>query len=180
VRRWLQLVARIVGFPLRLVVVFCRLFRHADCHPGTKDSLSVRPSYFNDARVSAFLTRSEWFEGKTVLDVGCNAGYIALATAQLLKPRSVEGLDIDPKLIHKARQLLSDRVACLAAKTPANSHEGLRFPISCGMPAQPPTLPTVDARNILPFNVSFRCEDVCANAATNSVIVHQQYDVIVW
>lgn len=48
--------------------------------------------------------RGEWFEGKEVLDVGCNVGHLTLSIAKRWKPARVVGLDIDGALIRSARQ----------------------------------------------------------------------------
>ncbi|KAG7236710.1 hypothetical protein INR49_000604 [Caranx melampygus] len=48
--------------------------------------------------------RPEWFEGKDVLDLGCNAGHLTLYIAKMLKPARILGLDIDNGLVHAARK----------------------------------------------------------------------------
>ena len=65
--------------PCLTAVVVALWRRHVDLHPGTALSMSKWPPYFSDERVKAFLTRKHWFAGKTCLDVGCSAGYIAIA-----------------------------------------------------------------------------------------------------
>ncbi len=46
----------------------------------------------------------EWFRGKEVLDLGCNTGHLTLSIAKNLLPARIVGFDIDPALIHAARQ----------------------------------------------------------------------------
>lgn len=46
----------------------------------------------------------EWFYGKNVLDVGCNAGYLTISIAKELRPRRILGIDIDPHLVGAARK----------------------------------------------------------------------------
>lgn len=48
--------------------------------------------------------RPEWFEGKDVLDLGCNSGHLTLYVAKRLRPARILGLDIDGGLIHAARK----------------------------------------------------------------------------
>lgn len=60
------------------------------------------PSNSEDPRVR--LLRPEWFEGKDVLDLGCNSGHLTLYVAKRLRPARILGLDIDGGLIHAARK----------------------------------------------------------------------------
>ena len=48
--------------------------------------------------------QKEWFEGKDVLDIGCNVGDMTLSVARDFKPKKITGLDIDPKLIKMAKK----------------------------------------------------------------------------
>ncbi|XP_019941487.1 7SK snRNA methylphosphate capping enzyme isoform X2 [Paralichthys olivaceus] len=52
----------------------------------------------------ARVLRPEWFEGKEVLDLGCNSGHITLYIAKMLRPARILGLDIDSGLVHAARK----------------------------------------------------------------------------
>lgn len=60
------------------------------------------PSNSEDTRVR--LLRREWFEGKDVLDLGCNSGHLTLYIAKMLRPTRILGLDIDGGLVHAARK----------------------------------------------------------------------------
>ncbi|XP_061903692.1 7SK snRNA methylphosphate capping enzyme [Entelurus aequoreus] len=60
------------------------------------------PSASEDPRVCVF--RPEWFEGKHVLDLGCNSGHLTLYIAKMLRPARILGLDIDNGLVHAARK----------------------------------------------------------------------------
>lgn len=60
------------------------------------------PSNSEDPRVR--LLRREWFEGKDVLDLGCNSGHLTLYIAKMLRPARILGLDIDGGLVHAARK----------------------------------------------------------------------------
>ncbi|GLJ28356.1 hypothetical protein SUGI_0557920 [Cryptomeria japonica] len=54
--------------------------------------------------------RKEWFEDKNCLDIGCNEGFITISIAQKFACKSIMGIDIDDRLIWKARNHLK-RVA---------------------------------------------------------------------
>ncbi|XP_071445757.1 7SK snRNA methylphosphate capping enzyme-like [Hetaerina americana] len=59
------------------------------------------PSHTDDNRLQYL--RRDLFDGKDVLDIGCNVGHITLVIARDLGARSVIGMDIDKKLIEAAR-----------------------------------------------------------------------------
>ena len=61
-----------------------------------------KPTKNGDKRLS--LMKSEHFENKDVLDIGCNNGFITLAIVQKFDPASIVGLDIDGDLISIARK----------------------------------------------------------------------------
>jgi len=56
----------------------------------------------SDPRLDNF--KIEWFEGKDVLDIGCNVGHVTLAIARDFRPNKIIGLDIDESLIRIARR----------------------------------------------------------------------------
>lgn len=60
------------------------------------------PGASEDPRIRVL--RPEWFEGKEVLDLGCNAGHLTLFIAKMLRPARILGLDIDSGLVHAARK----------------------------------------------------------------------------
>uniref|UniRef100_A0A8C4DNW7 RNA methyltransferase n=1 Tax=Dicentrarchus labrax TaxID=13489 RepID=A0A8C4DNW7_DICLA len=60
------------------------------------------PGASEDPRVRVL--RPEWFEGKEVLDLGCNSGHLTLYIAKVLRPARILGLDIDSALVHAARK----------------------------------------------------------------------------
>lgn len=60
------------------------------------------PGASEDPRVRVF--RPEWFQGKDVLDLGCNSGHLTLYIAKILRPARILGLDIDSDLVHAARK----------------------------------------------------------------------------
>jgi 7SK snRNA methylphosphate capping enzyme len=69
--------------------------------------------------------KKEWFQGKRVLDIGCNSGHITLNIARFYDPKSVEGVDIDPQLIRKARWNHSQ------CRSQVHEDDWEHFPISC-------------------------------------------------
>lgn len=60
----------------------------------------------NDPRIS--LMEESWFEGKKVLDIGCNSGVLTIKLAQEFNLESIKGIDIDPSLISKANKNLKE------------------------------------------------------------------------
>lgn len=60
------------------------------------------PGLSEDPRIRVF--KPEWFQGKAVLDLGCNTGHLTLSIAKNWRPARIVGLDIDGSLIHAARQ----------------------------------------------------------------------------
>lgn len=59
-----------------------------------------------DARLEIFQDYPFLFDDQEILDVGCNNGMISIEIAKMFSPKSVVGLDIDKKLIKRAKQLL--------------------------------------------------------------------------
>ncbi|XP_037949380.1 probable RNA methyltransferase CG1239 [Teleopsis dalmanni] len=55
-----------------------------------------------DRRLAVFQNDSHLFTNKTVLDIGCNSGFITTKVAELFNVKSIVGLDIDRSLINKA------------------------------------------------------------------------------
>ena len=50
------------------------------------------------------LFKSEMFSNKKCLDIGCNSGAITIKIAQDFTPLFIQGLDIDPELIKRAKR----------------------------------------------------------------------------
>ncbi|VDP31951.1 unnamed protein product [Soboliphyme baturini] len=74
----------------------------------------------SDPRIRCF--KEEWFSGRKVLDVGCNVGYITKYIAETFSPRVIVGLDIDRKLIKKARNSIRRYIAL------QNSSQNSKYP----------------------------------------------------
>ncbi|KAL4659961.1 7SK snRNA methylphosphate capping enzyme isoform X1 [Arapaima gigas] len=60
------------------------------------------PGWSEDPRMR--ILKPEWFQGKAVLDLGCNTGHLTLSIAKNWRPAHIVGLDIDGALVHAARQ----------------------------------------------------------------------------
>ncbi|KNC99723.1 uncharacterized protein SPPG_05105 [Spizellomyces punctatus DAOM BR117] len=83
-------------------------------------SKRVGPLARVDPRLSWF--EKSWFAGKKVLDVGCNAGFLTIALGMFFSPAFVEGVDIDPGLVRKARMNLAQRASLVQ---PVSGDHGL-------------------------------------------------------
>lgn len=59
-----------------------------------------------DVRIEVFKKHPELFQDKDILDIGCNDGFITIEISCNFTPKSVTGIDIDKKLIGKAKQRL--------------------------------------------------------------------------
>ena len=59
---------------------------------------------------------AELFRGKRCLDIGCNAGFLTIAVAHMFQCAYILGVDIDKSLITKARTILRQRAAFIAAE----------------------------------------------------------------
>lgn len=60
-----------------------------------------------DVRLKVFHRNPKFFKDKDILDIGCNVGLLTIAVGEILQPKSIVGIDIDKKLIHRARKNLS-------------------------------------------------------------------------
>ncbi|XP_077169908.1 7SK snRNA methylphosphate capping enzyme [Paroedura picta] len=112
--------------------------------------------------------RPEWFQGKEVLDVGCNVGHLTLSVAKKWGPRRMVGVDIDGALIHSARQnirhYLSEEIQEQQQRAGASNGEATNptkktFPVSLMASRGPIAAPRVpqdgaDA-TVFPNNVIF-------------------------
>lgn len=114
------------------------------------------PKVLQDPRLKLF--HREWFQDKTVLDIGCNTGNVTLEIARDFSPKHVLGIDIDSSLITTANKSLRCTIQENLSKKPAVSAE---FPISflvCHGPIVARTSPT-EGRTGFPYNVQFK--EVC-------------------
>lgn len=100
----------------------------------------------HDSRTNAF--KLEWFEGKKVLDIGCNVGHLTLFVARDFKPLMILGLDIDGRLISAARKNIRHYLI---------QDDQNKYPNSCKLSYGPLAAPVrQEARHtVFPHNVTF-------------------------
>lgn len=60
----------------------------------------------SDVRLTIFLRHAYLFKDKDILDIGCSTGQMTIAVGRKLNPKSIVGVDIDNKLISRARRNL--------------------------------------------------------------------------
>jgi len=104
-----------------------------------------------DARLGAF--RREWFLGKDVCDIGCNAGLVSAAVARVFGVRSMLGLDIDAALVKKASGLVATQGAVALIAPPEGGGSAAAPPpvasATCDAgPSAPPMLSNSDFRQL--------------------------------
>lgn len=63
---------------------------------------------FKDIRLNAFAKHRNFFAGCNVLDVGCNNGLVTMSVARDFHVKRMVGVDIDKRLVEKARKFLSN------------------------------------------------------------------------
>lgn len=105
------------------------------------------PDQTPDVRLD-FLKR-DWFEGKEVLDIGCNIGHITLTLARDFNPKRVVGIDIDKKLVNIAEKNIKHYLR-------KSDAEEANFPKSMKLlygPLKPPL--RADGSRSFPYNVKF-------------------------
>ncbi|XP_067627359.1 7SK snRNA methylphosphate capping enzyme bin3 [Eurosta solidaginis] len=59
-----------------------------------------------DVRLQVFQRHIELFKNKDILDIGCNVGHMTITVARNFAPKSILGIDIDRKLVARARHNL--------------------------------------------------------------------------
>ncbi|KAF8551762.1 Bin3-domain-containing protein [Imleria badia] len=128
-----------------------------------------RPSS-RDPRLA--LLPTAFFVDKSVLDVGCNEGWVTCEIAHAWGARRVVGVDIDDTLVRAAwkrrRTLWSLQSPPLPDEPPTKrirldpeAHERDYFPLSCEQSHGPLPMPVPAAphRDSFPHNVAFRTTD---------------------
>ncbi|XP_078056962.1 LOW QUALITY PROTEIN: 7SK snRNA methylphosphate capping enzyme-like [Mustelus asterias] len=116
------------------------------------------PGRGEDPRLGVF--KPDWFRGRDVLDLGCNAGHLTLRVAKELQPSRIVGIDIDGGLVHSARQnirhFLSQDVLPSQGAGPGPARR--RFPLSltkCKGPIAAPPVAVDRCVPEFPNNVTF-------------------------
>lgn len=92
--------------------------------------------------------KAEWFRGRDVLDLGCNVGHLTLSIACKWSPSRMVGLDIDPQLIHSARQNIRHYLS-EELRLPTQTSEG-----DPGAEGKEGTPPTVRKRSYFPASLT--------------------------
>ncbi|XP_053969579.1 probable RNA methyltransferase CG1239 [Anastrepha ludens] len=107
-----------------------------------------------DIRLEMFMSRSELFQDKRVIDIGCNSGLITMEVAKRLAVKSIVGLDIDRSLISQANKTLVRQKKALPLEN--------------------------EARRLhkFPYNVSFVHGNYVLRDDVLLEIEHEQFDVI--
>ncbi|KAK7094034.1 hypothetical protein V1264_007709 [Littorina saxatilis] len=129
------------------------------------------PEMESDFRLRYF--KMDWFEGKDVLDIGCNSGHVTLAIAQLFHPQKIVGMDIDPNLIRVARQNIK------SYQTLANQNETKKYPVSMSEYGPIEPLPALtNPSNYFPKNIMFMQGNYVLDRDEQLNYVKQEYDTI--
>lgn len=105
------------------------------------------PDQTPDVRLE-YLKR-EWFDGRDVLDIGCNIGHVTLTVARDFNPKRVVGIDIDKKLVNIAQKNIKHYLR-------KGDAEEANFPKSMRLlygPLRPPV--QADGFRSFPHNVKF-------------------------
>lgn len=114
------------------------------------------PQCSQDLRLKCF--NKDWFEGKDVLDLGCNVGHITLTIARDFNPQVITGIDIDPSLIKAAQNNLRYYVQNQVSVS-GTSKKGMDFPMSFSVTSGPLAAPVVlgsEDKSTFPHNVVFK------------------------
>ncbi|VDM96347.1 unnamed protein product [Thelazia callipaeda] len=115
--------------------------------------------------------KQEWFEKKSVLDIGCNVGYLTLLIAKEYQPRNIIGIDIDAHLVGLARREIRHQYD-------KNGPMIRNFPTSFGRRYGPISAPAPYFSSKFPDNVWFRCENYVLDNDEMLDMVKEEYDVI--
>lgn len=116
------------------------------------------------------------FANKKVLDIGCNTGQLTLNIAMHFNPAFIHGVDIDPKLIRKARLHLGQKASLMLPDDTKDERDVGYFPISCLDLFSPLSIVASDQVKSFPQNVKFSVEDWANGQISKNV--DEQYDVI--
>lgn len=143
------------------------------------------------SRLSCF--RKEWFENRSILDIGCNVGFMTLSIALVFRPAKIVGLDIDQRLIDVAKKNLSicqqmsqeqklrQRKQSIVSKSPVESKV---FPVSMIRMYGPSTAPSLNpdeaSTSALGFcrSVIFKCENFVLENDDDVKKMESEYDTI--
>ncbi|KAL4221732.1 hypothetical protein ACF0H5_019987 [Mactra antiquata] len=131
------------------------------------------PSLEDDKRLDCF--NKDWFEGKCVLDIGCNVGQLTLSIAKDYHPSKVVGIDIDAKLIAAARKNIRHYLS-------SNMTDANKYPISnilnYGPIVAPPVVRRDVSKHLFPHNVLFMQGNYVLETDELLDLQKEEYDVI--
>ncbi|EFP07516.1 hypothetical protein GCK72_006587 [Caenorhabditis remanei] len=125
-----------------------------------------------DKRLSAF--DKAWFEHKSILDIGCNVGFLTLSIAKDFSPRRILGIDIDEHLIGVARKNIRhycDHETAVAGKFPVSF--GVQFGTISQRTEEPRPFSTK-----FPDNVWFKKENYVLESDEMLDMIQPEFDVI--
>ncbi|CAD5229631.1 unnamed protein product [Bursaphelenchus okinawaensis] len=125
--------------------------------------------FYTDGRTTFMC--EDWFTGKNVLDIGCNAGNLTLSIAREFEPSSILGIDIDPHLIAAARK----NIRHFYDKDVKTVN---RFPASFALRFGPICVPPTASTDSYPNNVWFKQENYVLPDDNQLENVKAEYDVI--
>eukprot|EP00755_Sulcionema_specki_P023165 Sspe_Gene.78240::Locus_48944_Transcript_1_1_Confidence_1.000_Length_752::g.78240::m.78240/K15190/MEPCE, BCDIN3; 7SK snRNA methylphosphate capping enzyme len=144
--------------PAKLGVKCDRVYRY-----GNYDKYYGYRSLEKDPRVRALQQIGAGLRGKRWLDIGCNNGQLTTLLASQHCPTSVVGLDIDKRLIERARRL----VASYTIEIPAPEY----YPVSAAVEYGPLPIPdTTDLSRRITFQEG--------NMAAATSPVSGEFDVV--
>eukprot|EP01064_Diplonema_japonicum_P008095 TRINITY_DN15619_c0_g1_i1.p1 TRINITY_DN15619_c0_g1~~TRINITY_DN15619_c0_g1_i1.p1 ORF type:complete len:309 (+),score=78.82 TRINITY_DN15619_c0_g1_i1:54-980(+) len=111
---------------------------------GNYDKYYGYRSIVEDNRVKAIKRVKAELKGKAWLDIGCNNGQLTTVLATAMEARTILGIDIDGRLIERARKMMKK------TEIPSSSY----FPLSCfagfgGLPVPSPPTITFETANIV-------------------------------
>ncbi|XP_043933279.1 7SK snRNA methylphosphate capping enzyme [Protopterus annectens] len=167
-------------------------FQHQHSHPEFKSNqkkfqygnYSQYYGYRNPARSEdqrLKVMNADWFEGKRVLDLGCNVGHVTLGIAKNCKPSHIVGIDIDGGLIYAAkrniRHYLSEEMMCSQEEGSAKRHFPVSMTVSRGPIAAPP-VPLQSSGCEFPNNITFIQANYVLKSDELLDMQKPEYDVI--
>ncbi|KAL0485424.1 RNA methyltransferase [Acrasis kona] len=136
-----------------------------------------------DPRINVIVANSGFeFEGKDILDVGCNVGLFTIQIAEHLKPKQIKGVDIDAGLIRKANKIkeeikfsdltLEESIDAIVTSTSNRQRKAKEFVLETNN-----KITDHDSTNNVSFpdNVTFERLNIVAE---ESVTEQEKYDVI--
>jgi 7SK snRNA methylphosphate capping enzyme len=148
--------------------------KHSDKEKFSKGNYLAYYGYRNmagadDPRLSLFT--QEMFEGKDVLDIGCNAGLVTLAVAKSFAPRRILGIDIDERLISTAKRNLKNFiVTTMGDKKYPLSLKTVFGPLEASFPQR--------IGSSFPHNVLFQMGNYVLDNEVELSKQREEYDVI--